>query len=159
MRTIRARRSKGLTDYKARLNLLKSGKPRLVVRKSNRYIIAQIVLTEIAQDKVLVGVSSKNLLEYGWPQEKAGSLKSREAAYLTGYLIGSLASKKIKEAIFDLGMNRNIQKSRIYAVLKGAVDSGLSIPHKEESLPKIEELNKKKQEFDLVLNKLAKGKN
>ena len=159
MRTIRARRNKGLTDYKARLNLLKSGKPRLVVRKSNRYIIAQIVLTEIAQDKVLVGVSSKNLLEYGWPQEKAGSLKSREASYLTGYLIGSLVSKKIKEAIFDFGMNRNIQKSRVYAVLKGAVDSGLSIPHKEESLPKIEELNKKKQEFDLVLNKLAKGKN
>ncbi len=61
MKTQRRRRLETKTDYKARLALLKSEKPRLVIRKSNRYILAQIVLSEIAQDKILFRVSSKDL--------------------------------------------------------------------------------------------------
>jgi len=38
-RTIRRRRREGKTDYKARLNLLKSGLPRVIIRKTNNYII------------------------------------------------------------------------------------------------------------------------
>ena len=62
MRTIRKRRLEAKTDYKARLELLKSGKPRLVIRKTSRYIIAQLVLSENAQDKVLKGFTSLSLV-------------------------------------------------------------------------------------------------
>jgi large subunit ribosomal protein L18 len=139
-KTIRQRRLKGKTDYKARLALLKSEKPRLVVRKTNRYIIAQLVVTEIAQDKVMIGLSSKSLLTKGWPKEKSGSLKSLAACYLTGLLIGKLAKEKYKEAILDMGMYRNIQKSRLYSFLKGAIDAGLKVPHGKEALPNDEQI-------------------
>lgn len=142
MKTIRRRNREGKTDYKARLSLLKSKKPRLVVRKTNHYIIAQIIETNIAQDKVIAGITSSVLLKKGWPQDKIGSLKSISAAYLTGFLLGKTAKDKTKEAILDLGLHRNIHKSRIYAVLKGVLDSGLSIPHNPEALPSEENLKK-----------------
>lgn len=141
-KTIRRRRHEKKTDYKARLALLKSEKPRLVVRKTNRYVVVQIVQTEIAQDKVLFGLSSKDLLAKGWPKDKAGSLKSLPAAYATGYAVGKMAQGKVKKAILDIGMNRNIQKSRLYAALKGAIDAGLEIPASETALPSEEEINK-----------------
>lgn len=135
MKTPRRRRLEKKTDYKARFNFLKSGEKRLVARKTNRYIIAQIVETNIAQDKVLLGITSKTLLEKGWPKEKAGSLKSIPAAYLTGFLLGKLArEKKIKKLIYDIGMHRNIHKSRLHAFLKGAIDSGLEIAHDSKIL-------------------------
>jgi large subunit ribosomal protein L18 len=37
------RRREGKTNYYKRLKLIRSGKPRLVVRRTNKYIIAQIV--------------------------------------------------------------------------------------------------------------------
>ena len=133
MKTLRKRRKQNKTDYKARLGMLKSEKPRLVIRKTNKHIITQIVVSEIAQDKVVAEVNSKALLSLGWPKEKSGSLKSLPAAYLTGLLLGS--KTEIKEAILDLGLQRNIHKSRLYAALKGAIDSGLSIAHSKEALP------------------------
>ena len=142
------------TDYRARLALLKSDKPRLVVRKSNRYITAQIVQTNIAQDKILIGLTSKALLSKGWPKELSGSLKNLSAAYLTGYLAGKLALKaNIKELILDIGMTRSISKSRIYAVLKGALDAGLSIPHDASALPAMENIKNDKTEkiFDKIV--------
>ena len=152
-RSIRQRRLKAKTDYKARLALLKSGKSRIVVRKTNRYIIVQIVESNNAQDKVLFGVTSKILLAKGWPKEKSGSLKSLAASYLTGLLVGKEAKEKTKEAILDFGMHRNIQKSRLYAVLKGIVDSGLKIPHNPDFLISMEEIMKNKNLSDLA-NKL-----
>jgi len=139
MRTIRRRRREAKTDYKARFAMLKSEKPRLVVRKTNRYIVVQIVKSDIAQDKALARASSKDLLQKGWPKEKSGSLKSLQAAYLTGILLAK--KSKVKEAILDAGLNRNISGSRIYAVLKGAIEGGLKIPHKKEALPTEERLN------------------
>ena len=47
------RRRKGLTDYRKRLKLVKSGLPRFVVRKTNRYIIVQITESKAGGDKVL----------------------------------------------------------------------------------------------------------
>lgn len=154
MKTIRRRRFEAKTDYKARLALLKSEKPRLVVRKTNRYVVVQIVKTDIAQDKVIVGSSSKILLTKGWPTELAGSLKSLSAAYLTGFIIGKSAQKAgIKGAILDAGMHINVKNSRIYAVLKGAVDSGLDIPHSDEVLPEMESIKNDKvaKIFDKIL--------
>ena len=154
MKTIRRRRLEKKTDYKSRFGLLKSGKIRLVVRKSNKYISAQIVETNIAQDKVLIGVSSKDLLEKGWPKDKTGSLKNLQAAYLTGYYIGTLAKKsKINEMILDIGLNRNIHKSRLFSLLKGVVDSGIDIPHDPEALPTEEDLNKD-EKLGALINKI-----
>ncbi len=148
MKTQRRRRVEAKTDYKARLNMLKSEKPRLVVRKSNRYIIAQIVKSDIAQDKTLVKFSSRDLLNKGWPKELSGSLKSKQAAYLTGFAIGKLSPEK--SLIFDIGLNRNAQKSRIFSVLKGALDAGLNIPHSPESLPDLKDLESNDKLKDIL---------
>ncbi len=150
-RTIRRRRKHFLTDYKARLGLLKSGKLRLVVRKTNRYIIAQIVESEVAQDKIVAGVTSKDLLAFGWPKEFEGSLKSRMAAYLTGMLLAKKA--KVNSAILDIGLQRNVHKGRIYAVMKGTIDAGIKIPCDEESLPK-EEFITKNEKLSKIFDKV-----
>lgn len=145
MKTLKRRRMEGKTDYLSRLELLKSEKPRLVIRKTNRYIIAQIVTSDLAQDKVVVSAVSRDLLEKGWPKELSGSLKSLPASYLTGLLLGKKAKeKKITEAIVDLGLHRNIQKSRIYAVVKGVIDAGIKVPHSPEALPDIAKITNEK---------------
>jgi large subunit ribosomal protein L18 len=141
-KTLKRRRLETRTDYRGRLELLKSKMPRLVVRKTNRYIIAQIVESEVAQDKILFGVNSKDLLGKGWPKEKQGSLKSLPAAYLAGFMLGKMAKKQIKEAILDIGMQRNVKGCRLYAVLKGVIDAGIEIAHSEESLPTNERITK-----------------
>lgn len=65
-RTIKNRRRKGKTNYKARFKLLKSPLPRIIIRKTNRYINAQYAKSEQAQDFVIAAASSKELLGYGW---------------------------------------------------------------------------------------------
>lgn len=131
----RQRRLKNKTDYNARIALLKADVPRIVVRKTNRYIIGQYVKSKEAQDSVIVGVNSKELLEYGVDKKIIGSLKSAQASYLTGYLLGKKIQDKDDkaEAILDTGLNRT--KLRIFAFLKGVIDSGVDIPAKEKVLP------------------------
>ena len=82
------RRREGKTNYSKRIMLLKSERPRVVFRRSNKYVAGQYVESHDAQDKVIFGVDSRELLKYGWPEESKGSLKSVTASYLTGYLIG-----------------------------------------------------------------------
>ena len=94
MRIAKRRRREAKTDYVKRIKLLKSGKPRVVMRKTNKYINVQYVVSKEAKDDVKIGLSSKNLLRLGWPKEAAGSLKSLTASYLTGYLIGKEIIKK-----------------------------------------------------------------
>jgi len=120
---------------------LKSGKPRLVIRKSNKYITAQIVESSMSKDKVRAKASSKDLLEIGWTKELSGSLKSLQAAYLTGFLLGKKLKGKEEQLILDQGLNRNVHGSRIYALVKGALDSGVDIIHDEKILPKDDRLN------------------
>src|SRR3990167_6861646 len=79
----RRRRLEAKTDYTSRLALIKSGMPRLVVRRTNRYIVAQVIKTDLAQDSIVVGVISRDLINSGWPENKKGSLKSLPASYLT----------------------------------------------------------------------------
>ena len=158
MKTIRRRRLERKTDYKSRLALLKSDKPRLVVRKTNRYIIAQIVQSEIAQDKTSLIVNSKDLLQKGWPKEPSGSLKSIPAAYLTGLTLGkaALADFKDKEIILDLGMHRSAPKARLFATLKGALDAGLKISHNKEILPTSEALKSNEKLAPLIDKHITK---
>lgn len=122
------RRMEQRTDYKNRLKLLQSKKPRLVLRLTNQKVIAQIVTFELLGDKVGMGVDSGNLREMGWNY----SGKNFPAAYLTGLLLAKRAVKKgYTEAVLDLGLSAKPKKSRAYAFLKGALDGGLKIPHGE----------------------------
>ncbi len=126
------RRREGKTNYRKRLKLLMSKKPRLVVRITNRLVIAQIVKYSPDGDVVLVGVDSKRLRDYGWK----GDLNNTPAAYLTGLLIAKEGLKRgIEEAVLDIGLHSPVRGSRVFAVLKGAVDGGLNVPHSDEVLP------------------------
>jgi len=134
------RRKEGKTDYKARLKLIGQNKHRFVVRISNKHIIAQIVTINSGGDETLVAVNSKELEKLGW---KAGG-KNISAAYLTGFLCGKRALKKdIKEATMDIGLKTSFKGSKIYAVLKGAVDAGLDIPHNDSVIPDEDRINGK----------------
>ncbi len=155
MKTIKRRRKESKTDYKSRFYLLRSEKPRFVVRKTNRYIIVQVVQSDIAQDKVIAQFNSKDLLSLGWPKERLGSLKSIHAAYLSGFFIAK--NLKSKELILDLGLNRNVKGSRLFAALKGAIDAGLKIPHNKDILPTEERFAVNKPLAE-ILNKIKEKK-
>ena len=130
------------TNYTKRLLLLRGNSPRLVVRKTNRYLIIQIVESKHAQDKVLYTVNTKDLLKHGWPKEKAGSLKNLSAAYLAGLLLGKKAKDIKQQVILDSGLIPSTKASRVYAAVKGVADSGIEIPHDEEILPSSESIEK-----------------
>ncbi|MFH1506406.1 MAG: 50S ribosomal protein L18 [archaeon] len=134
------RKRLGKTNYKKRLSLLQSRKPRLVIRRTNTQIIAQIIKYDADGDKIVIGFDSKQLTKLGWKH----STKNIPAAYLAGLAIGKKAQDKgVKEAILDLGLQTPIAGSKLYAALKGAVDSGLKIPCSEEIFPKQERLEGK----------------
>lgn len=131
------RRRLGLTDYRARYKLVKSGLPRLVIRKTNRYIIVQVITSKAGGDETLLTVTSKKLGEYGW----RASFKNLPAAYLTGLLAGLLAKKKgVEKAIADIGLYEPIKGSRIFAVVKGFKDAGVDVPASEEVFPEEDRL-------------------
>ena len=149
-KTQKKRKNERKTDYKARLTLLKSEIPRIVVRKTNKYLIAQYVKSYEGQDSIIVGVTSKDLLDYGWDKKYLGSLKSIPVAYLTGKLLGNkIHEKKHKEAILDIGLIRNVSGSRIYAVLKGLVDANIKIPFNEKAFPSEERISGKHLKEDV----------
>jgi len=157
MKTLKRRRLEGKTDYGKRLKLLKSNSPRLVFRKTNRYIIAQYVTGKEAQDKIEVGITSRKLKEFGWPDEFDGSLKSVPAAYLTGLLVGKeINKKKLKTPIVDFGMIRVLSKNRGYAFLKGVVDAGVKIKCDEEQFPEEGRLSGKnlKEDFSKTFKEI-----
>jgi len=130
------RRREGKTNYSKRLKLLQGNKPRLVVRKTNRYIIAQIVTSKEARDSVVVGYTTKKLSEFNWQY----SFKCLPAAYLLGLIIGKKAREKgINEAILDVGLHRVTKGNRIFAVVYG-VSKFINVPHSKEILPSIERL-------------------
>jgi len=151
------RKREGKTNYKKRLKLLISRKPRLVVRKTNTQIITQIIQYDANGDKIIVGFNSTNLKKLGWKH----SCKNIPAAYLAGLIIGKKAQEKnIKEAILDLGLQTPISGSKLYATLQGAVDSGLKVPCSEEIFPNKERLegqhtknNTIKKDFEIIKKK------
>ena len=126
------RKREGRTDYKKRLKLLHAGKPRLVVRLSSKNVRAQIIQFQSEGDKILASAESKELQKQGWKYSRS----NMPAAYLLGLLIGKKAlENNVKEAILDKGLKGTIKGSKIFAVLKGAVDAGLNVPHSESILP------------------------
>lgn len=151
MKSMFRRRRAGITDYLKRKNLLKSQKPRIVFRKTNKHIIAQYVTSKEAKDQVVLNVNSKDLLKYGWPRENAGSLKSITASYLTGFLIGKKILKDKKETpIMDFGRITPVHKTKPFAFLKGLIDSGVEMKSKdEEAFPEQERIEGKHLKKDL----------
>jgi large subunit ribosomal protein L18 len=161
------RRRLGKTDYRKRLKLLLSKKPRLVVRKSLKYVRAQIVEFDKIGDKTLVAAGSEELKKFGW-KFPADNLP---AAYLTGLMIGKKAVKKgVKEAVLDAGLYPSTAGSRIYAVVRGAMDAGLKMSAKEKVLPKeerirgmhiagyLEKFKNLPEEFEKIKQKILGGK-
>lgn len=155
------RRREGKTNYSQRIKILKGEKPRVIFRKTNRYLIAQYVTSKESQDKIEEGVNTKDLLNYGWPKEASGSLKSISAAYLLGILLGKRMEDK-KDAIIDFGMIRNIHKSRAYAFLKALLDSGIKMNPPEGIFPAENRIKgehmKNKIPFEAIKSKILADK-
>jgi len=136
-------------------NKYNTPKYRLVCRITNKRIICQIVYSTILGDKVLTQATSPELDNY---DVKIGH-KNYAAAYCTGLLIARRAlnllgmdeaitgveecnaeeyhveeedieGKRPFKVILDVGTIRTCVGSRVFGVLKGAVDGGLHVPHK-----------------------------
>ncbi len=131
------RKRKQSTDYRRRLKILTSNKPRLVVRKSLKNIQAAIVEYDEKGDVVKISAHSSNLKKFGWIHA-TGNLP---AAYLVGFLIGRRAKNaKFDEVVVDIGFNKSVKGCKVYAVLAGALDAGLSVHHSKEILPSKERI-------------------
>ncbi|MBR1369327.1 50S ribosomal protein L18 [Methanocalculus chunghsingensis] len=126
------RRKEGRTDYYQRLRLIISRRPRLVVRKTSRQIIVQLVTAEMTGDRTIVQATSNELKKFGY----TGYPGNTPAAYLTGMLCAVRAQNAGYEGgILDIGLNRATKGARVFAALKGAVEAGFDIPHGEDILP------------------------
>ncbi len=151
------RRREGKTDYRKRLSLLLSGEPRLIVRKSLKHVYAQIVRYGQDGDEVLVSANTVELVKkYGMQKPR----RNTTTAYLVGLLAGKKAvAKNIKKAIFDIGMHRPIKNAVIFAVLKGAVDAGMNVPHSKDVIPpesRIKGEHLKDSQYEVIKNKIIK---
>ena len=153
-------RTEGKTDYYARKRLVaqdknkySSPKYRLVVRFTNKDVIAQLVHAKLAGDLVVSSAHAQELPRYG---VKVG-LKNYSAAYCIGLLLARRHLKKLGldekyqgvdkadgeeyhvegseegprpfKAILDVGLARTTTGSKVFSVVKGAADGGLDVPH------------------------------
>ncbi|ODV78849.1 uncharacterized protein CANTADRAFT_68552 [Suhomyces tanzawaensis NRRL Y-17324] len=160
------RRQEGKTDYYQRKRLVTQHKAkyntpkyRLVVRITNRDIIAQIVSSQITGDVVLTAAYSHELPKFGIEH----GLTNWSAAYATGLLVARRALQKLGldetyqgveevegefeltqaveegprpfKVFLDIGLQRTTTGARIFGVLKGASDGGLYVPHSPNRFP------------------------
>ena len=131
------RRREGKTNYHKRLGLLRSGRHRIVVRKSGNNMILQLVAYGETGDTTLVSADALELKKFGYK----GSTGNTPAAYLAGFLFGTRALRNsFTGGVLDLGLNASSKGSRVYAALKGSLESGLEIPHDEGPLPSPERI-------------------
>ena len=140
-RTIAHRRKREQrTSYHKRIRTLMSRSPRFVVRLTNQKIIVQLITFAPQGDQCVVGIDSFRLKKLGW----TSSCKNIPAAYATGFLLARDAVKKgVAEAVLDTGFRAGHKTGRIYAVLQGALDGGLKIPHGDNIFPTPERLQGK----------------
>jgi len=161
------RRRECKTDYYARKRLIiqdknkyATPKYRLVVRVTNRDIIAQTIAADLTHDNVIAVAYSHELPRYG---VKLG-LTNYAASYCTGLLLARRINNKFKlpyegkkevdgenyevtadvvdddvpkpfKALLDVGLQRTTAGARVFGVLKGACDGGLDIPHNDHRFP------------------------
>ncbi|XP_002524558.2 60S ribosomal protein L5 [Ricinus communis] len=156
------RRREGKTDYRARIRLINQDKNkyntpkyRLVVRFTNKDVIAQVIHSRIVGDIVLAAAYSHELPCYGLDV----GLTNYAAAYCTGLLLARRVLKMLEmdeeyegnteatgedysvepgesrrpfRALLDVGLLRTTTGNRVFGALKGALDGGLDIPHSEK---------------------------
>lgn len=122
MRAIKRRRRSAVTNYKKRIALLKGGMSRIVVRKSNRSIIMQVVKYGESGDKVVKSANSKELKGIGW--EPRCNIPT---AYLTGMLLAKKLDSKTEDFALDTGLYRPVKGSVIFAAAKGFQDAGANL--------------------------------
>jgi len=126
------RRREMRTDYRQRLALLKSGLPRVVIRKSNRNVTCQVIEYSMTGDRCVTYSDSKELKKFDW-KAPGGNLP---AAYLTGLLCGLRAKHNgVEECVADMGLQISTKGSVIYACLKGFIEGGVPVSHSAEILP------------------------
>ncbi|MFX0198172.1 MAG: 50S ribosomal protein L18 [Candidatus Hodarchaeota archaeon] len=126
------------TNYYLRRKLLESREPRLIIRGSNKHMTVQVITAHPEGDRTVAAANTIQLVrDFDW---KAGTC-NLPAAYLTGLLLGLRAQKKnIKQAVLDVGFQAVVYGSRIFASLKGIVDSGLHVAHNEIVFPSEERI-------------------
>lgn len=155
------RRRQGKTDYYARKRLTvqdknkyNTPKYRLVVRFTNKDVVAQIYYSRIVGDICVCAAYSHELPRYGI---KVG-LTNYAAAYATGLLLARrhLTTLKLADVfkgveevngedynveseggrgpfhvVLDIGLARATTGAKIFAVMKGVADGGIEVPHSE----------------------------
>lgn len=157
------RRREGKTNYRRRRTLVKQDKTkydtpkyRLVVRFTNKDIVAQVACAKIGGDQTLAAAYAHELPRYG---VKAG-LTNYAASYCVGLLLArrllaklGLADKYEGQtevngedyyveaaedgpnpfyALLDVGLKRTTTGAKVFAVMKGATDGGIEVPHGEQ---------------------------
>jgi len=153
-------------------NKYNTPKYRLVARITNTKVICQIVYSTIQGDKVLTQATSTELTKYGVPCGHT----NYAACYATGLLIARRAldivgmadaitgveevtgeefhveeednERRPFKVILDVGLIRTISGSRVFGILKGAVDGGLHVPHSVSKFPGYKEPEEKGQDYE-----------
>jgi large subunit ribosomal protein L5e len=148
-----------------------SPKYRLVVRFSNKDVTCQIAYATLTHDVILAAAYSHELSRYGASIYERSGLKNYAAAYSTGLLCARRVLKKLNldqqyvgqtavdgknflvEAtaegrkpfyvLLDIGLHFTTTGARVFGAMKGAVDGGLEIPHKNKRFPGFNKENKK----------------
>jgi large subunit ribosomal protein L5e len=156
------RRREGKTDYRRRRILVtqdktkyNSPKYRLVVRFTNKDIVAQIAYAKIGGDHIMAAAYAHELPRYG----VSVGLTNYASGYCVGLLLARRLLTKLKldskyvgqtevngedyyvEAqgdgpnpfycLLDVGLACTSTGAKLFAVLKGATDGGLEVPHGE----------------------------
>jgi len=127
------RRRSGKTDYRKRKIMILSNIPRFVVRCSLKHISAQIIDAHSIGDRTLVSACSQEVSKkFGWK----AYCRNLPMAYIVGFLIGYKAlSQGIDRAILDIGLKKASKGGRVFATLKGAVDTGLNMQYNAKIMP------------------------
>lgn len=151
------RRRNGVTDYATRLALLKGGKPRAVIRKTNRFLHVQVVDYAPAGDRTVCSASSRELSKYGFDGKC-----NAPSAYLTGLLAAKKASAKgVNAMVADIGRQTTTKGGILFAVVKGIADGGVSIPLGESILGDAKRIEgehlKAKEKFAAAKAKIISG--
>ncbi len=125
MITLFRRRREKKTDYQKRLALVRAGIPRLVVRRFHNNTTVQVIAYAPAGDRTLVESTVRDLRRLGWSHHGGNT----PSAYLVGYLTGTRAfAKGIKEVVLDLGVQRSVKGSSLYAAAYGVKEAGVNVP-------------------------------
>ncbi|MBI4447349.1 50S ribosomal protein L18 [Candidatus Woesearchaeota archaeon] len=135
------RKREGKTDYKKRLKLLVSEKPRLIIRRSLRNVTVQVINYRPNGDETVFSASAKQLVKFGWTFDG----RNLPSAYLTGLLCGVKAKKENfkGELIVDFGLQKSTPRGLLYAAVKGAIDAGLNVLCGKEVFPSPDRLSGK----------------